>query len=34
MRPQHFNIDERESIFKYLRLSFKKSEIAKRLGKN
>ncbi len=34
MRHQHFNIDERESIFKYLALGFKKSEIARRLGKN
>lgn len=34
MRHQHFNIDERESIFKYLTLGFKKSEIARRLGKN
>ncbi len=34
MRHRHFNIDERESIFKYLALGFKKSEIARRLGKN
>ncbi len=34
MRHQHFNIDEKESIFKYLALGFKKSEIARRLGKN
>ncbi len=34
MRHQHFNIDEKESIFKYLALGFKKSEIARRIGKN
>lgn len=34
MSHKHFTIDERESVFKYLALGFKKSEIARRIGKN
>ena len=34
MSHKHFTIDERESILESLALGFKKSEIAKRLGKN
>ena len=34
MSHKHFTIDERESVFKYLALGFKKSEIARRIRKN
>ena len=34
MNHIHFTIDERESIFKFLAIDFKKIEIARKIGRN